>query len=158
VKSSVRLLLIALCAITTITRSIQARDGHYHYNNNLVDIEVENDIKEVGRIYVQVKSPHHTTKLRVVWGIKSAHIKFAEKGKNTIYAYTSKRNRTKRFVYELELDPVATNHHIKLIPEGLIYTFSGERYGINMHTSTEGMRKKAVTYQELVNGEWRDIQ
>jgi len=147
-KSSIKS-LVALLAITAVAGTVHARHGSYS-SGSLVDVKVENDIRMVGRIYVHVKSANHETKRRAIWGIKSAHIMFSKSGVNKICAYTSKRNPTERFVYKLTLRD-GMYHCVKLQENQLIYTYI-DGNDIKQEVIIEGTR------QELVNGEWRNIQ
>ena len=144
-KSTVKS-LVALLAITAIASNVHARHREFD-NQNLVKVKVENDIRKVGRIYVQVKSAHHKTKRHAVWGIKSTYIKFSGSGLNKICAYTSKRNPTERFIYKLTLKD-GIYHCVELEEEKLIYTYT-DNNDLEQQIVIEGTR------QELMNGEWQ---
>jgi|GEM_PF-5496928 len=146
-KSSIKS-LVALLTITAIAGTMHAKHGNYS-GGNLVDVKVENGIKKVGRIYVQVKSQDHKTKRHAIWGIKSARIPFSESGVNKICAYTSKRNPTERFVYKLTLKD-GVYHCVKLEEEKLVYTYT-DNQDLKQQMVIEGSR------QELINGEWQKV-
>lgn len=146
-KSSIKS-LVALLAITTIAGNIHARHRDFD-TSNLVKVKVKNDIRSVGRIYVQVKSAYHKTRRYAVWGVKSAHIKFVEFGVNKICAYTSKRNPTERFIYQLTLQE-GIHHCVKLEEDKLVYTYS-DNNDLEQQVAVEAIR------QELINGEWHKV-